>query len=89
MTHHADVEAGHRTVVKSCLGKSLHRLQHNVNQLRESQSRDETQFLSWLKQWSKRSDQIAARLEMIDTQLNHMFPAATAAPQLRIIDADH
>ncbi|TWU14279.1 hypothetical protein CA54_31230 [Symmachiella macrocystis] len=88
MTHHADVDSGHLKVVNSCLGQSLHRLQNNMTQVRQSQSRDEGEFLSWLKQWSKRSDQIAMRLELIDMQLDRMFPAPEPALQLRVIDAD-
>ncbi len=88
MTHHADVETGHRRVVTSCLGKSLQRLQDNVNHLRQSRSRDEGEFRSWLKQWSKRSDQIAARLELIDTHLDRMFPVTETAPQLRVVDSE-
>ncbi len=88
MTHHADVDTRHRKVVNSCLGPSLHRLQNNMNHIRQSQSRDEGEFLSWLKQWSKRSDQIAMRLELIDMQLDRMFPAPEPALQLRVIDAD-
>jgi hypothetical protein len=88
MSHHADVDTGHRRVVNSCLGQSLHRLRNNMNHLQQCQSRDEGEIQSWLKQWSKRSDPIAARLELIDTQLDRMFPVPESAPQLRVIDAD-
>ena len=58
-----------------------------MQSFRHDGARGDDQFHAWLKQWSKRSDQIAARLEMIDMQLDSMFQSAPSAPFLRIIDS--
>lgn len=69
MTHQAELDSEHNHSMKSCLGESLRRLQSSLDTIRRTRQQDDGQFHLWLKQWSKRSDQIAVRLEMIDSQL--------------------
>ncbi len=88
MTHHAEAETAQLTTINSCLGDSLRRLKNNVRHVRDSRERDQGQFEAWLRQWSRRSDQIAKRLEMIDSQLDRILDVTPTAPHFRIIEAD-
>jgi len=85
MTHHADVTSNQQHSVKSCLGDSLRRLQSNINAVRDTSGRDQDQFEDWVKKWSKRSGQIASRLEMIDSQLEKVTRHTPRLPHFNVI----
>ena len=85
MTHHAELDSEHNHSMKSCLGESLRRLQSNLNTVRRTRELDEDQFHFWLKGWSKRSNQITTRLEMIDRQLEKIIRHSPATPNLSLI----
>ncbi len=88
MTHLPDVERVHHKSVNSCLGESLRRLKNNLQQIRSSQEQDSGEFDAWLKQWSRRSDQIAKRLELIDSQLDDILEVTPPPPHFKIVEPD-
>jgi peptidoglycan hydrolase CwlO-like protein len=64
-------------------GESLVRIHHEVERIREDEARRETRFTEWQQQWSKRKQEIARRLEMIEEQMEQMS-GETRSPQPRL-----
>lgn len=74
-----------RRLVKSRLGESLLRLQHNLDQTRHNAVLAQDQFDTWQERWSHRREQIARRLELIDSQLEQLAQSNLPRPQLAVV----
>ena len=78
--------------VRSRIGQSLIRLQRNLEQTRHEEDQVESMFNTWQEKWSNRRDQIARRLELIETQLESLAGDADDSPRLAVVgvppDAD-
>ena len=78
-------ERSHCTTGGSRFSESLLRLHRCLQQARNDEARVETMFRAWQKQWLDRREQIAHRLEMIESQLSRIAPSAekkASSPQL-------
>ena len=70
---------------QSRLGQSLIHLHCSIEQTRQEQNRVDGQFLAWQEKWSNRHDQIAQRLESIESQLEGITPTNDSLPRLSIV----
>lgn len=70
---------------KSRLGESLLRLQRHLTESRRTHDAAENEFLSWQERWADRRDQIAHRLELIDSQLEQLAQENAPQPQLMLV----
>lgn len=70
---------------KSRLGESLLRLQRHLTESRRTHDAAEHEFLSWQERWADRRDQIAYRLELIDSQLEQLVQENAPQPQLMLV----
>jgi len=74
-------------VEHSRLGQSLLRLHRTLEQSRTEQENVESLMKSWQARWSTRRDEIARRLELIESQLQQMGRSAPPAPRLSVVGA--
>jgi L-lactate utilization protein LutB len=74
-----------KRISRSRLGESLIRLQRHLVESRRSHDAAEDDFLSWQERWAHRRDQIAHRLELIDSQLEQLVQDNTRFPQLTLV----
>lgn len=72
---------------RSRVGESLRRLQQNLEQTRQVETVADEQFRVWQERWSARREQIAQRLEMIDSQLEQLSRHNPQRPQLSLVGA--
>lgn len=72
---------------RSRLGESLLRLQRHLTESRRTQNAAENDFLCWQERWAHRRDQIAHRLELIDSQLEQLVQENAPLPQLMLVGA--
>lgn len=79
----------HRRRSKSRLGKSLLRLQSNLEQTRTTETLAEEQFREWRARWSERREQISQRLELIDRQLETLVQSQQTRPRLSVVAHGH
>lgn len=70
---------------RSRLGESLLRLQRHLVESRQTHDAAEDEFLSWQERWAHRRDQIAHRLELIDSQLEKLVQENAPHPQLTLV----
>ena len=67
------------------LGKSLLRLQHNLERVREKEICYENLAAEWKEKLSNRREQISRKLRSLEMQLAHIVQDPSAPPQLAIV----
>jgi hypothetical protein len=70
---------------RSDLGKSLLRLQHNLELVKEKEVCYENLTKEWKEKLSNRRQQISRKLKSLETQLGHLMQEPSAPPQLAIV----
>src|SRR4051812_36341497 len=69
---------------------ALSRLTRCLDQARNDEARVDTMYQTWQKRWAARRQEIAHRLEMIESQLSRIAPPAgkkAPVPQLVVFSA--
>lgn len=70
---------------RSRIGASLRRLHDTLESTGRIESQVVSQFAAWQQKWSSRRDQIAQRLEVIDSQLEQLVQHHLRPPQLSVV----
>jgi uncharacterized protein YukE len=78
-----------RPFSKSRLTETLHRLQEQVEQMRDSERITAQLFETWQTRWSDRREQVSRRLELIDMQLEALVRSQQNRPQLSVVGEEH
>lgn len=66
--------------------EALSRLSRCLDQARNDEARVDTMYQTWQKRWAERRQEIAHRLEMIESQLSRIaLPAGKKAPAPRLV----
>lgn len=73
-------------MIKSRLGQSLLRLQQSLTRHRRQQQQADSAFVQWQNKWIGRRDQIAERLELIESKLGDLSgESKISVPQLTLV----
>ena len=70
---------------RSDLGKSLLRLQHNLEQVKEKEVCYENLATEWKEKLSNRREQISRKLKSLEFRLAKIMQEPSAPPQLAIV----
>jgi hypothetical protein len=81
----AAVTTGTSRLARSRIGASLRRLHDTLETTGRVETHVADQFALWQQKWSSRRDQIAQRLEVIDSQLEQLVQHHFRRPQLSVI----
>lgn len=81
----AVVTTGTSRLIRSRIGASLRRLHDTLETTGRAETQAADQFASWQRKWSSRRDQIAQRLEVIDSQLEQLVQHHLRRPQLSVV----
>jgi hypothetical protein len=70
----------------SRFSEALSRLSRCLEQARDDEARVDTMYVTWQRRWAARRQEIAHRLEMIESQLSRIaVPAGKKAPVPQLV----